>query len=51
MRHTSATTKTVAESYERLETDESITGATIPAGRYGFSSIDAFYSFGPQRFF
>jgi hypothetical protein len=39
------------ESYERLETDESITGATIPAGSYSFDAVDAFYSFGPQRLF
>jgi hypothetical protein len=40
-----------SESYERLETDETITGAIIPAGRYQFEAVDAFYSFGPQRFF
>ena len=40
-----------SESYERLEGDESITGGTILAGRYQFEFLDAFYSFGPQRFF
>jgi len=39
------------DSYENLITDESITGTTIPAGRYSFRSFDASYSFGPQRFF
>ncbi len=40
-----------SESYERLERDEFVTGATIQAGRYSFAFFDAFYSFGPQRFF
>jgi hypothetical protein len=39
------------ESYERLITNERITGAVIPAGRYSFTVMDASYTFGPQRFF
>jgi hypothetical protein len=40
-----------SESYERLEQDERITGATIPAGRYSFEVFDGSFTFGPQRFF
>ena len=40
-----------AESYENLLTEERITGARIPAGRYAFDAIEASYQFGPQRFF
>jgi len=39
------------ESYERLVTDERITGAVIPAGRYSFQTYDGSFTFGPQRFF
>lgn len=38
-----------AESYERLVTNERITGAVIPAGRYSFQTYDASFTFGPQR--
>jgi hypothetical protein len=40
-----------SESYERLISDERITGATIPAGSYSFHVGEASFSFGPQRFF
>jgi hypothetical protein len=39
------------DSYENLVTDETITGATIPAGRYSFWTAEGSYTFGPQRFF
>jgi hypothetical protein len=39
------------DSYENLITDEAITGAMIPAGRYAFGAADASFTFGPQRFF
>jgi len=39
------------DSYENLVTDERITGASVPAGRYPFTSWQASYTFGPQRFF
>jgi hypothetical protein len=39
------------DSYENLITDETITGATIAAGRYSFWTAEGSYTFGPQRFF
>ena len=39
------------DSYENLVSDEGITGATVPAGRYAFDAFDASFTFGPQRFF
>ena len=38
-------------SYENLIMDETISGATIPAGRHSFNAVRASYTFGPQRFF
>ena len=39
------------DSYENLIVDEQITGATVPAGRYSFQTVEGSYTFGPQRFF
>jgi len=39
------------DSYENLVEDETITGATIAAGRYPFDAANVSYQFGPQRFF
>ena len=39
------------DSYENLITQETITGATIPVGRYSFQTVEGSYTFGPQRFF
>ncbi|MDH3205952.1 MAG: DUF5916 domain-containing protein [Gemmatimonadota bacterium] len=38
-------------SYENLLVDESISGATVAAGRHSFDAVQASYTFGPQRFF
>ena len=38
-------------SYENLLVDESISGATVTAGRHSFDAVQASYIFGPQRFF
>ncbi len=35
--------------YENLSEDTSISGATIPAGRYAFRDVEVAYIFGPQR--
>jgi hypothetical protein len=40
---------TFNDSYENLLQDERISGATIPAGKYGFQDVQVSYNFGPQR--
>jgi hypothetical protein len=40
-----------SNAYENLVRNERITGATILAGRYEFWTVDASYTFGPQRRF
>jgi hypothetical protein len=37
--------------YENLIVDETISGATILAGRHSFDALQASYTFGPQRIF
>ena len=37
--------------YENLIVDETISGATIAAGRHSFDAVEASYTFGPQRIF
>ena len=37
------------DNYENLTEDASISGATIPAGRYEFQDAEVSYTFGPQR--
>ena len=39
----------VTDSYERLKEDDSVSGATIPAGPYSFRDVELTYFFGPHR--
>ena len=39
----------VTDSYERLKEDDSVSGATIPAGLYSFSDVELTYFFGLHR--